>query len=180
KRIEQVASPSGPVHEAPARKVANCHRWPEKSAWRLAMAGGRPSKLTPELQEAICKSIREGNCLSTACRCARISYRTFRNWMVKGRKAKKGQFRQFFQAIDQAEAESEAAAVKAWQSQIPRNWQAAMHWLARRFPERWSPQAKEIADLRRTLTELGKVVDGGRLPEGAGAATGGRAGTGPR
>jgi uncharacterized Fe-S cluster-containing radical SAM superfamily protein len=60
---------------------------------------GRPSKLTPEVQEKICNAIRAGNYYEAACAYAGIDYSTFRRWMIKGEKAKKGKYHEFCEAV---------------------------------------------------------------------------------
>ena len=52
--------------------------------------GGRPSKLSPEVQERICNAIRAGNYYRAACRYGGIDYSNFRDWMLKGQRARSG------------------------------------------------------------------------------------------
>lgn len=104
------------------------------------MAGGRPTKLTSELQEKLCKVIADGNYYRASCAVVGLNYTTFRKWLVAGRKQKRGQFRQFFDAVRKAEADAETRVVSLWQEQIPGNWQAARDFLARRNPRDWMPK----------------------------------------
>ena len=46
--------------------------------------GGRPSKLTPKVQQKIVEAIRNGNYYEVACRYAGVSYDSFRTWMARG------------------------------------------------------------------------------------------------
>jgi hypothetical protein len=101
---------------------------------------GRPTKLTPELREKFCGLVRDGNYTQAACAGVGISFATYRNWYNRGRKARKGPYLEFFEAVRLALAESEANVVRDWQAQIPENWQAARDFLARRFPKRWGPK----------------------------------------
>lgn len=98
---------------------------------------GRPTKLTPEVQERICQAIRAGNYYESACAYAGIAYSTFREWMVKGEKAKSGKYREFMEAIKKAEYEAEVRMVAMWQKHMPDNWQAIATFLERRYPDRW-------------------------------------------
>ena len=50
--------------------------------------GGRPSKLTPEVQEKIVTAIRAGNYAQVAAVYAGIGERTFYRWMERGEKSK--------------------------------------------------------------------------------------------
>src|SRR5262245_16689453 len=99
------------------------------------MPGGRPGKLTPEVQERLCTAIRAGNYFEAACAYADIGYRTFCTWMKQGKRASRGRFWQFRQSVLKAEADAEATVVAQWRQQIPENWQAARDFLARRFPK---------------------------------------------
>lgn len=102
------------------------------------MKMGRPSKLTPEVQEKICNAIRAGNYYEAACAYAGIDYSTFRRWMVQGEKAKSGKYREFYEAVKKAEYEAEIRLVAMWQKHMPDNWQAIATFLERRYPERWA------------------------------------------
>lgn len=106
------------------------------------MPGGRPTKLTPELQRKLCDAISAGNYYEAACGYAGVEYSTFRKWMRRGKKAKRGDFFQFFHAVRLAEASAEVSAVALWKSQMPENWQACRDFLARRHPKRWGPKEK--------------------------------------
>ena len=69
------------------------------------MPGGRPTKLTPELEADILQLIGDGGLTYTdACRCVGISDRTFYNWKRWGRERKTGQYFQFIQELEGAEA----------------------------------------------------------------------------
>lgn len=108
-------------------------------------AGGRPSKFTPEIKKKLLDAIRAGNYYEPACAYAGIDYSTFRNWMKKGEKAKKGVFLEFFQEVRQAEAEAEARMVLLWQKQMPENWPAIRDFLERRYPERWGRRSVDVS-----------------------------------
>ena len=62
------------------------------------MPGGRPTKLTPELEADILQLIGDGGLTYTdACRCVGISDRTFYNWKRLGQERTTGQYFQFCQ-----------------------------------------------------------------------------------
>ena len=58
----------------------------------------RPSKLTPETQEAICQSIREGNTIKYSVQKEGITEHTYQNWTRRGRESKtqNGKYFTFF------------------------------------------------------------------------------------
>lgn len=106
----------------------------------MPRSGGKRPKLTPEIQEALCASIRAGNYYVAACARAGVDYSTFLRWLRKGRKAASGPYCQFCRAVERAKGEAEEEVVRMWVGQIPDNWQACRDFLARRFPKRWGPK----------------------------------------
>ena len=64
----------------------------------------RPTKLNPQSKAVLIQAIEGGMNYEDACRLARITYKTFSNWMSKGRSAKSGIFFQFFQDIEYAKS----------------------------------------------------------------------------
>lgn len=112
---------------------------------------GRPSKLTPEVQEKICHAIREGNYYEAACAYAGIGYSTFRMWMVKGEKAKSGKYREFVEAVKRAEYEAEARMVALWQEHMPGDYRAIRDFLERRYPQRWGKRLDVKQDINQKV-----------------------------
>lgn len=100
--------------------------------------GGRRTKLTPEIQEKIVSAIRAGNYANVAAEYAGIGERTFYRWLERGREANRGIYWHFWQAVKKAEREAEVRAVAIIQKHMEGNWQAAMTYLERKFPQRWS------------------------------------------
>ena len=67
---------------------------------------GRPSSLTPELQERICDAIRDGRNYDQACTLAGIHRSTFMKWRAMGRAAtRKTKYRDFLDATVRAREE---------------------------------------------------------------------------
>jgi transposase len=101
---------------------------------------GAKGKLTPEVQERIIQAIRGGNYIEVAARYAGIDPVTFYNWMKWGEEKGEGVYFNFFNAVKNAEALSEAEAVAQVRlaSRNEKNWAAGMTWLERRFQQRWS------------------------------------------
>lgn len=127
---------------------------------------GRPTKLTPAIQETICTAIRMGLRYQEACTIAHITDVTYRRWKDVGEAAKTGKFRDFYLATKEAEAEGEqkllsivqevaekgteeatvvthrdangvVTSTVTTQKRSPRDWRAAMTILERRYPERY-------------------------------------------
>ena len=110
---------------------------------------GRISMLTPEVSKKICDAIRAGNHLNVAARYGGVSYGTLMMWMDKGRKAKSrngrdGIYLEFLEAVEEAEAGAEVAAVLHWRSAMPKDWKAAQKFLEVKYGERWAPKPDQM------------------------------------
>ena len=98
---------------------------------------GRKSKLTKELIEEAAKYIRAGNYACVVANYLGIGESTWYRWLSEGEQAKSGLKREVWEAIKKAEAVPEIRNVNIIQQAAEENWQAAMTYLQRRFPERW-------------------------------------------
>jgi transposase len=117
---------------------------------------GRPTKLTPEVQERIVTALRAGNYRETASRHAGISYMTFRRWEMKG------------EAIKKAEADAEVRDLELISKAAEEQWQAAAWKLERKYPQRWgrrdatklelSGEVKQVTISDRELDQLREAV----------------------
>ena len=115
----------------------------------MASKSGRPTKLTPIMQQKLIDELCAGNYRDTAAKLAGIHRHTFRNWIKRGEAAKRGIFFDFVDAIKKAEAEGEARRV----ARINRagedgNWQADAWFLERKYPDKWG--RKDAAKLELT------------------------------
>ena len=112
--------------------------------------GGRPGKLTPDVQETILSAVKAGNYPLTAARAARVSEPTFYRWLALGREGKEP-YRALVEGIKQAEGEAEVNAVAILHKAMPESWQAAMTFLERKFPSRW--KRRDEIDLQGLPTD---------------------------
>ena len=122
---------------------------------------GRPSKLTPEVQETICKFLRGGSTFRTACEVAGIGWGTGKEWRQRGEdrdpdRAVADEYAAFAAAVRRAEAETAARNVAVIQKAAAEgNWRAAAWWLARRFPSEWSQKVTGChGQVRDTLAQV--------------------------
>lgn len=94
---------------------------------------GRPTKLTPEVQERICNAIRVGATYELAAQFGGISYETFRAWQ---RAADEGDsaYSGFSEAVKLAEAEGAMRWLALIDAAAAESWQAAAWKLERRYP----------------------------------------------
>lgn len=129
----------------------------------------RPEKLTPEIQEKVVQLLTAGNYIETAALMAGITKVSVYNWLKKGRAAKGGMYREFFNAIERAQAAAENRSVLLIGRAANDQWQAAAWMLERKFPAKWGLRvqvtvreelAAALARLQERLTpdEYEKVV----------------------
>jgi hypothetical protein len=121
----------------------------------------RPTKLSKQVREEICRAIRAGNYPAVAARAAGISESTFYRWMEQGRSEAKGPHRAFYDAVKEAEAESEVHAVAILRKEMKGDWRAAVALLERRHSERWRRRERH----EHTIEDERPVVDLSRLTD---------------
>jgi hypothetical protein len=97
----------------------------------------RPTKCTPELTEKICEYLASGCYVCTACQAVGISETTLGNWRARAAEGEEP-YVTFVEATKEAEAKAELRALALVQKAMPENWAAAMTWMERKFPARWS------------------------------------------
>lgn len=97
----------------------------------------RPTKCTPELTEKICEYLASGCYVCTACQAVGISETTLGNWRARAAEGEEP-YVTFVEAVKEAEAKAELRALALVQKAMPENWAAAMTWMERKFPDRWS------------------------------------------
>ena len=122
------------------------------------MPGGRRTKLTRERIERICEQVRKGVPYETAARLAGIDPSTFYRWKRRGEQAKRGLYREFWEALQQADAEAEATLIEETKKE-----KGGPRWiLERRWPERWGQRV----DVKWSGEPLQRVVfDLSQIPE---------------
>lgn len=125
------------------------------------MRTGRPTKLTPAVQAKIVAGVERGNYGEVAAALAGVSRASFFRWLARGEAEEQGPFRDFRDAIKEAESAGEDYAVEMVRKAMPGNWQAAMTYLERRHPDRWArkqhvehtgPGGKDLFDAERLLS----------------------------
>jgi len=138
---------------------------------------GRPTKLTPQLQENICKYIAAGNYLVTACQACGIDKSTYLRWLGQAEQEANnggGLYHDFGLAVKRAEAEQEAAiaqrlidgALPGQRKKVIKtnadgttseevtetggDWLAAATYLERRHPDRWGRKDRTAITIDET------------------------------
>lgn len=100
-------------------------------------AGGRPSELTPERREKILNAIKVGCTREAAAMLGGVGVTTLYRWLQKGRTARAGDYREFWQAVQEAEAQAELVLIARVRQASATHWKAAAWILERRHPRRW-------------------------------------------
>ncbi len=138
-------------------------------------ATGRPTKLTPDVEQAIAAHIAEGAVQSDAAEATGVAQRTFYQWVSRGELALEDAsgdlnsvptgnrpFAQFAQSVKRARAEARISAVRAVRAAFDSDWRSAMTFLERSDPQNWSrrPPAPSITvevldrEMRQLIAEL--------------------------
>jgi transposase len=136
--------------------------------------GGRPSKLTPEMHEAVIELLRRGNYLETAALAVGVDKATIRLWCAKGKEAKSGKYRKFYAAVREAIARAEVRDLDVINQSTSSDWRAAAWRLEHRYPQRWGKRAKTKHEVTgkggAPLSAPQAVIylpDNGRMPKEA-------------
>ncbi|MGB4715514.1 MAG: helix-turn-helix domain-containing protein [Defluviitoga tunisiensis] len=98
---------------------------------------GRKVKLTEEKIKTAVRLAEHGNTIKNIYGALGISKQTWYNWLDRGKKAKSGIYRKFYEEIEAAESRAEARFVTIISKAAEEEWQAAAWWLERKYPERW-------------------------------------------
>jgi hypothetical protein len=96
---------------------------------------GRPTKLTPEMRDKICAQLRNGLFRRHAAALAGIPEQTLSEWYHRGARDEKGVYRDFFHAVNAAEAEFAQAGSEMMRAAVAHNPKLMQWFLSRRFPE---------------------------------------------
>jgi len=153
---------------------------PNTSLLKRKHPGGRPTKLTLEVQKAIVDALAAGTYLETAAAAAGIERHTLLAWLKKGAVSASGKQKEFSTAVKKALANAEirfgATIAVASQAQ----WQAAAWLLERRYPDRWGRierheltgegggpvQMQIIVQSEKQRDMVAQIVEGRMLEEG--------------
>ncbi len=105
-------------------------------------ATGRPTKLTPEVQETIVSNLSSCAHRSIAASCAGIGKRTFVTWMRKGKELPKSRYGSFRRAILEAETRAEMRLAALIVKAAANDPKQAQWMLSHRFPQRWGEKTR--------------------------------------
>lgn len=103
---------------------------------------------TPELTEAVCKSVRLGNHIEVAAAAHGVARRTLTKWLAAGHAEESGLFATFADSVLAAESECEQRIVKGLMDMLESWPQGALQFLEKRYPDRWG-KGSEVASVKR-------------------------------
>lgn len=123
---------------------------------------GRPSKLTAETIGLVAAAIAAGASHKTAAAVVGIGVSTLREWLARGRRARKGDeaFVALAQAVEKAAASAELADLAIIKKAAEGgDWRAAAWRLKHLYPERYGENAVTIARPSASEPEEQATVD---------------------
>ncbi len=112
-------------------------RSPSSTPW------GRPLKINAELIAKIAETVASGCYLDTAARYNGVSKVSFHEWMKKGHEQKRGIYRDFLNALEEAQARADVRDHAQISVAASKDWKAAVTHLKLRNPGRYAVQHVE-------------------------------------
>ncbi len=124
----------------------------------------RPSKLTPETQNTIVDAILHGCTYKDAAEAAGVEYNTFNEWMKKGATSKSGQYREFNEAVQVANAQCAVNFTRVIQTAAAKgDAKYALEWLKRRRRAEWGDNVDVTSggkEVERVVFDYAKLISG--------------------
>ncbi len=128
---------------------------------------GRPSKLTPEIQDKIIQALAIGNYRKDAAEYAGIDATTLHRWMLRGAREKDSACADLRTAVLEAESRAKITAIGSI-TKAMRNgdWRAAAYWLERKFPHQFSDRS-QLFLIQKTFEQVEAAAEaaGIQLPD---------------
>jgi hypothetical protein len=131
---------------------------------------GRPSALTEETTNLFTQALLSLNTLEDAALLAGVDYSTIARWMAKGRKARSGEYREFYEAAEGAKTRAKALLVATVSVAGRKDAKMALKILERRHPKEWAvtrkleledktPPSKRTGIRERLLSQLERIEE---------------------
>lgn len=112
-------------------------------------------KLTDKLCEDICKDIKEGVPIAHAAIAHGIARKTFYNWYNKGKDARSGKFRRFYEQVEEAKSVAITLRARRIYKAGEVSWQADAWWLERVDPDNFGRKDHLNIDSRQEIQHKG-------------------------
>jgi hypothetical protein len=115
------------------------------------------TKLDTEMHKRLVAYVERGLTYARAAQACGIGYSTFKQWMARGRKEKRGIYADFAAAIKKADAVCEGWHLENIRKHAVKSWQASAWTLERKFPDRWTKRSfGEMAEAAAKTQKLSK------------------------
>ena len=128
-------------------------------------------KLTNKLCDEICNDIKAGVPIKHAAISHGITEVTFYNWYNKGKKAKQGKFRDFYDDVEEAKSIAITLRARRIYKAGESNWQADAWWLERVDPENFGRKDHHKIESENTNINFNMKSDDEVLKEHADTIT---------
>ena len=115
-------------------------------------------KLTDELCDNICNDIKEGVPIIHASVANGISKSSFYSWYNKGKEAKSGKYKKFYDEINEARSVAVTLRAKRVYNAGEVSWQADAWWLERVDPENFGRKDHHTVQSENTNTNVNVEV----------------------
>ncbi len=104
---------------------------------------GRPTKLTPAIQEKIVQALSIGSYRGDAAEYAGIDPKTLRRWLVRGIQEPESEYGDFRSAVLEAESRAKVTAMSCiTKASRGGDWKAAAYWLERKHPHQFAERSQ--------------------------------------
>lgn len=133
------------------------------------MPAGRPTKLTPELQEKIIQAISAGNYIEVAAQYCGVDKATLYVWLKRGARASGGIYRRFNDSVQKALSAAEVRDVTLIAKAAEADWKASAWRLERKFPDRWGHRST-VAVIQKLANDMDGLTDEQLLAIAGGSA----------
>ncbi|MHC4136107.1 MAG: hypothetical protein ACYS0K_14095 [Planctomycetota bacterium] len=130
---------------------------------------GRPTKLTPEVQERVVSALLLGNYRSDAAHFAGVDKATLRRWLARGAEESDSFYGVFRETVLEAESRAKVTAMGCITRAVREgDWRAAAWFLERKWPSEFCAKS-QLFLVAKALDEMEKAAEesGAPLPEGA-------------
>lgn len=109
--------------------------------------GGRPSSLSEETKRVFTSALLSLHTVEDAATLAGIDVSTVHRWIASGRKAERGMYREFYDAVENAKAKAKGSLVSKVVVEARKDPKLALKVLERRYPKEWGVTRKlELED----------------------------------
>lgn len=96
------------------------------------------------VRDPLITRIRNGSPIKEACASVGIQRDTYYKWMQRGEAATSGEYRDFYNDVEKAKADSIMESIIVVRKAAKENWQAAAWWLERRLPQEFGRDRQNV------------------------------------